>query len=92
MVAANPTFDYEGSSSIPSTNVRDPFSYVPPAPQVQEKKPKKKNNIQSYFSSLHSSGSDSARASESQLAQTHPNLDEHWKKQYKELAYEYIAK
>ena len=30
MREVNPTFDYEGSSSIPSTNVRDPFHYVPP--------------------------------------------------------------
>ena len=70
MAVANPTFDYEDSSSIPSTNVRDPFHYVPPAPQVQQNQPKKNNNIQSYFSSLHSSRSDSSRASETQPTQT----------------------
>ena len=34
--AANPTFDYEGSSSIPSTGVRDPFRYVPPPPKTEK--------------------------------------------------------
>ena len=30
MREANPTFDYDGSSSIRFANVRDPFRYVPP--------------------------------------------------------------
>jgi len=30
---ANPSVEFEGSSSIPSNIVRGPFCYVPPAPK-----------------------------------------------------------
>jgi hypothetical protein len=80
---ANPSVEFEGSSSIPSTNVRDPFRYVPPPHEIQ---PKKKKNIQSYFTPSPTS------ASASQPSQTQPTLDNHWKKQYKEVAFEYIAR
>ena len=68
----------EGSSSIPS----DPFGYVAPSDTTQEK-----GGIQSYFTS-------SASTNASQLPSTHvqPTLDDHWKKKYKEAAYEYIAR
>ena len=42
----------EGSSTIPSTDLRDPFQYVAPSDTTQEKgKSKKKGGIQSYFTS-----------------------------------------
>ena len=56
---ANASVEFEGSSYIPSTKVRDPFWYVFPCPHKQ---PKKKN-IQSYFTLLTS-------ASASQPSQT----------------------
>ena len=53
MMATNPYFDFEGSSSIPCTDASNPFRYVPPE-SIQEKgegKMKKKGdmNIKSYF-------------------------------------------
>lgn len=96
MREANPNFDYEGSSSIPSTNVRDPFRYVPPPREsentMSRPKGKKKRTIQSYFTPPPTSGSDSANASQVQPPQIQPTLDDHWKKQYKDIAYEYIAR
>ena len=96
MREANPTFDYEGSSSIPSTNVRDPFHYVPPPRESENTmsgpKGKKKKTIQSYFTPPPKSGSDSAHASQVQPPQMQPTLDDHWKKQYRDIAYEYIAR
>ena len=80
----------EGSSSIYSTDLRDHFQYVAPSDTTQGiifSKSKKKSGIQSYFTS-------SSSANASQLPQTHvqPTLDDHWKKKYKEAAYEYIAR
>ena len=76
----------EGSSSIPSTNLRDPFQYVPPSKTTQDKG-KNKSSIQSYFTS-----SASANASQLPPKQVQPTLDDHQKKQYKEVAYEHIAR
>ena len=78
----------EGSSSIPSTDLMNHFHYVAPSWITQDKgKPKKKGSIQSYFTSYLS-------ANDSQLSptQVHPTLDDHWKKKYKEISYEYIAR
>jgi hypothetical protein len=53
MRAANPTFDYEGSSSIPYTDVRYPLCYVYPPLEsentMHHPKSKKRNTIQRYF-------------------------------------------
>ena len=96
MREANPTFDYQGSSSIPSANVGDPFHYVPPPRESENTmsgpKGKKKKTIQSYFTHPPKSGSDSGHASQVQLPQMQPTLDDHWKKQYRDIAYEYIAR
>jgi len=75
-------FEFEGSSSVSSTNVMDPFRYVPSPPDRQSKKRK---SIKSYFTPSPSA------ASASQPSQTQPTLDTHWKKQYKDVAFEYIA-
>jgi hypothetical protein len=82
---ASASVEFEGSSSIPSTNVMDPFRYVPPPPEL-DRQPKKKKNIQSYFPPSPNS------VSGSQPSQVQPTLDSHWKKQYKEFAFEYIAR
>ena len=70
MREANPNFDYQGSSSIPSTNVRDPFRYVPPPCESENStsgsKGKKKRTIQSYFTPPPTSSSNSANASQVQ--------------------------
>lgn len=55
-------------------------------------KGKKKKTIQSYFTSPPTFGSDSANASQVQPPQLQPTLDDHWRKQYKDIAYEYIAR
>eukprot|EP00253_Pinus_taeda_P028361 PITA_28361 len=61
MMAANPHYDFEGSSSIPQTNASNPFRYVPPSfGSVQDKE--------------------------------RPTLDDHWKKELRETACEYIAR
>ncbi len=56
MMAANPNFDYEGSSSIPCTDASNPFRYVPPSlDSIQENgkgKMKKKGDIKIYFTLL----------------------------------------
>jgi len=53
MMAPNPNFDYEGSSSIPCANASNPFFYVPPSLEsIQEKgkgKMRKRGDIKSYF-------------------------------------------
>jgi hypothetical protein len=82
---ASGSVEFEGSSSIPSTNVMDPFHYVPPPPEL-DRQPKKKKNIKSYFPPSPNS------VSGSQPTQIQPTLDSHWKKQYKESAFEYIAR
>jgi hypothetical protein len=98
MRATNPTFDYEDSPSIHSTGVRnrDPFHYVPPSLECENTmhppKSKKKNTIQRYFTPPSTSGSDNANVSQVQPTQFQPTLDDHWKKQYREIAYEYIAR
>jgi hypothetical protein len=98
MRAANPTFDYEDSPSIHSTGVRnrDPFHYVPPPLESENTmhppKSKKRNTIQRYFTPPPTSGSDNANVSQVQPTQFQPTLDDHWKKQYREIAYEYIAR
>jgi hypothetical protein len=76
-------FEFEGSSSIPSIGVMDPFCYIPPSPDRQ---PKNRKNIKSYFTPS------PIAANASQPSQTHPTLDTHWKKQYKDVAFEYIAR
>jgi len=79
---ANPSVDFEGSS-IPSKNVRDPFRYVPPP---HESQPRKKKNIRSYFTPF------PTFASASQPSQTQPTLDNHWRKQYKNVVFEYTTR
>jgi hypothetical protein len=80
----NSSVNFAGSSSNPSTNVSDPFRYVSPPCEIQCKK----KNIQSYFTPSPTSAS----ANASQPSQTQPTLDSHWKKRYKEVSFEYIAK
>ena len=96
MREANPNFDYEGFSSIPSTSVTDPFHHVPPLGESENpmslSKGKKKNIIKSYFTTPPTIGSYNANASQVQPPQVYPTLDDHWKKQYKEIAYEYITR
>jgi hypothetical protein len=98
MRAANPTFDYEYSPSIHSTSVRnrDPFHYVPPPLESENTmhppKSKKRNTIQRYLTPPPTSGSNNANVSQVQPTQFHPTLDDHWKKQYREIVYEYIAR
>ena len=96
--AANPTFDYEDSPSLHSTGVRhrDPFHYIfPPIDSentINPPKSKRRNSIQSYFTPPPTSGSNNANVSQIQPTQSQPTLDDHWKKQYREIAYEYIAR
>jgi hypothetical protein len=61
----------------------DFFRYIPPPPDRQ---PKKRKNIKSYFTPSPTT------ASASQPIQTQLTLDAHWKKQYKDVAFEYIAR
>jgi hypothetical protein len=63
-------FEFEGSSSIPSTNVMDPFRYIP---LPLDRQPKKRKNIKSYFTPSPTTAS----ASASQPTQTQPTLDAH---------------
>jgi hypothetical protein len=71
----------EGSSSIPSTGVRDPFRYVPPPLEsentMHQPKSKKRNTVQRYFTPPPTSGSDNANVSQGQPTQFQPNLDDH---------------
>jgi hypothetical protein len=53
---------------------------------------KKRNTIQRYFTPTRTSSSDNANVSQVQPTQFQPTLDDHWKKQYREIAYEYIAR
>jgi hypothetical protein len=73
----------EGFSSNLSTHVRDPLRYVPSTHEIW---PKKKKNIQSYFTPS------STSTSASQLSETQPTLENYWKKQYKESTFEYIVR
>jgi hypothetical protein len=83
---ASGSVEFEGSSFMPSTNVMDPFRYVPPPHEAElDRKPKKKN-IKSYFPPSPNF------VSGSQPTQIQPTLDSHWKKQYKASTFEYIAR
>jgi len=96
MMATNPHFDFEGSSSIPCTDASNPFRYVPPSLEsLQEKgkgKMKKKGdmNIKSYFTVTPSSPSDAHGHEASRTL--HPTLDDHWKKELRETACDYISR
>ena len=94
MMVANPNFDYEGSSSIPCTDTSNPFRYVPPSLEsIQERgkaKIKKKGDIKSYFTP--SSLSDSAHCPQANRGQMQPTLDDHWKKELREITCGYIAR
>ncbi|KAH9329477.1 hypothetical protein KI387_001585, partial [Taxus chinensis] len=59
----------------------------PPSTHSQENRPQKRKTIQSFFPS-----STLATASASMPTQNQPTLDNHWKKQYKEATFEYIAR
>jgi hypothetical protein len=71
----------EGSFSNPS--VRVPFRYVP---TIHESRPTKNKNTQRYFSTS------STLASASPSSKSQHTLDNHWKKQHEEFAFEYIAR
>jgi hypothetical protein len=83
---------------IHSTSVRnrDPFHYVPPPLESENTmhppKCKQRNTIQSYCIPLPTYGSDNVNVSQVQPTRFQPTLDEYWKKQYREIAYEYIAR
>ena len=82
------------ASSTPSFVGKDPFQYVIPSrPNIGDIHPKKKKTLQHYFSTPSPSFA-SANASQSQVqpTQIQSTLDGHWKKQCKEVAYEYIAR
>eukprot|EP00253_Pinus_taeda_P003562 PITA_03562 len=94
MMATNPNYDFEGSSSIPQTDTSNPFRYVPPSfGSVQDKgKGRMKKGdvtIKSYFTP--SSPSD-AHGPEVSKTQMQPTLDDHWKKELRDTACEYIAR
>ena len=95
MMGANPHYDFEGSSSIPQTNASNPFRYVPPSfASIQDKgKGRMKKGdvtIKSYFTPA-SSPSD-AHGPEIVKPQMQPTLDDHWKKELRETACDYIAR
>ena len=87
-------FGYEGSSSIPCTEASNLFRYVPPSLEsIQEKGKgtmKNKGNIKHYFTP--SSPSDSAHGPQANRSQIQPTLDQHWKKELREIACDYIAR
>ena len=94
MLTTNPHFDFEGSSSIPCTDASNPFPYVPPSfESIQEKgkgKMKKGDmNIKSYFTPSSPSDAHGPQPSRSHLQ---PTLDDHWKKELREIACDYIAR
>lgn len=96
MLATNPLFDFEGSSSISCTDASNPFRYVPPSLEfIQEKgkgKMKKKGdmNIKSYFTVTPYSPSDAHGPQASRTLQ--PTLDDHWRKELRETACDYICR
>jgi hypothetical protein len=72
MMAANPHYDFEGSSSIPQTNASNPFRYVPPSfGSVQDKgKGRMKKGdvtIKSYFTPSSPSDAHGPEVSKTQL-------------------------
>ena len=86
--------EFEGSSFAPSSISKDPFQYVIPSrPNIGNIRPKKRKTLQYYFSTPSPSFA-SANASQSkvQSTQIQSTLEEHWKKQCKEAAYQYIAR
>lgn len=94
MLATNPHFDFEGSSSIPCTDASNPFRYVPPSfESIQEKgkgKMKKGDmNIKSYLTPSSPSDAHGPQASRSHMQ---PTFDDHWKKELREIACDYIAR
>ena len=96
MMATNTHYDFEGSSSIPQTEAPNPFRYVPPSfASVQDKGKGRMNlkkgdvTIKSYFTP--SSPSD-AHGPEVSKGQIQPTLDDHWKKELRETACDYIAR
>ena len=94
MMVANPNFEYEGSSPIPCIDASNPFCYVPPSSEsIQEKgkgRMKKKCDIKSYFTP--SSPSNSAQVPQANRGQMQSTLDDHWKKELREIACDYIAR
>eukprot|EP00253_Pinus_taeda_P023608 PITA_23608 len=96
IVPANPNLDYDGSSSIPSTYASNPFRYVPPSLEsIREKgkgKIEKKGDIKGYFTITPSSPFDSAHGPQANRGQMQPTLDDHWKKELREIACDYIAR
>lgn len=93
MMAVNPNFDHEDSSSIPCTNASNPFRYVPPSLEsMQEKgkgKMKKRGDIKSYFTPSSPSDAHGPQASRCHMQ---PTLDDHWKKELRDIACDYIAR
>lgn len=91
MMADNPNFDYDGSSFILCIDASNPFRFVPPSLEsIQEKgKGIKKGGIKSYFSP--SSPSNIAHGPRAHRSQIQPTLDDHWKKELREIVCDYIA-
>lgn len=84
-------FDLQNSSSIPSTNVHEPFCYVlSPLGSHSQAKDKKKMKIKSHFTT--SPTFTFANATASQPSLTQPTLNTLWKKQLKDVTSQYIAK
>eukprot|EP00253_Pinus_taeda_P012087 PITA_12087 len=88
MMATNPHYDFEGSSSIPQTDTSNPFRYVPPSfGSVQDKgngRMKKGDvTIKSYFTPSSPSDAHDPEVSRSQMQ---PTLDDHLKKELRETA------
>ena len=80
MMDVNPTFDYEGSSSIPCTDASNTFRYVPPSMESISEKGKgamkNRGTIKSFFTP--SSPSDSAHGpSPTSRGQVQSTLDQH---------------
>ena len=98
MMAGNSSFEsfnYQDSSSIPSTDAsKNPFRYVPPSRESISDKGKgamrNKGTIKSFF--VPSSPSDSATAYGPSPPTVHPTLDAHWKKKLRDVACDYIAR
>jgi len=96
MMATNPHYDFEGSSSIPQTEAPNPFRYVPPSfASVQDKGKGRMNlkkgdvSIKSYYSPSSPSDAHGPEVSKGQIQAT---LDDRWKKELRETACDYIAR
>eukprot|EP00253_Pinus_taeda_P032515 PITA_32515 len=95
MMASNPHYDFEDSCSIPQaqTNASNPFRYVPPSQDKGKGRMRKGDcdvTIKSFFTPA-SSPSD-AHGPEIVRPQMQPTLDDHWKKELRETACDYIAR